>query len=98
MEVPFPLAASSRLMSFFTFQISMFFSASFAWASLISAVDGAVSARVVERFFVDRNLTLQYTVSRSIFSVLCGCDVGLWVQSEAIFRVFQRLRGTCTSA
>lgn len=29
MEVPFPLAASSRLISFLTFQISMFFSASF---------------------------------------------------------------------
>ena len=37
MEVPFPLAASKRLISFFTFQISMFFSASFAWASLILA-------------------------------------------------------------
>jgi hypothetical protein len=30
MEVPFPLAASRRLMSFLTFHISMFFSASLA--------------------------------------------------------------------
>ena len=30
MEVPFPRADSKRLISFFTFQISMFFSASFA--------------------------------------------------------------------
>jgi hypothetical protein len=33
------------LMSFFTFQISMFFSASFAWASLIFAVDDASRSR-----------------------------------------------------
>jgi hypothetical protein len=32
-DVPFPLAASRRLMSFLTFQISMFFSASFACGS-----------------------------------------------------------------
>lgn len=36
-EVPLPRAASRRLISFFTFQISMFFSASFAWASLMLA-------------------------------------------------------------
>jgi hypothetical protein len=36
MEVPFPRAASSRLMSFLIFHISMFFSASFAcWGVLI---------------------------------------------------------------
>jgi hypothetical protein len=35
MEVPFPRAASRRLINFFTFQISMFFSASLAAASLI---------------------------------------------------------------
>lgn len=35
MEVPFPLAASRRLISFFTFHISMFFSASLGWAALI---------------------------------------------------------------
>jgi hypothetical protein len=35
MLVPFPRAASSRLMSFFTFQISMFFSASLALGSLM---------------------------------------------------------------
>jgi hypothetical protein len=34
-DVPFPRAASKLLISFFTFQISMFFSASLAWASLI---------------------------------------------------------------
>jgi hypothetical protein len=31
MEVPLPRAASRRLISFLTFQISMFFSASFPW-------------------------------------------------------------------
>jgi len=35
MEVPFPLAASRRLINFFTFHISMFFSASFACGALI---------------------------------------------------------------
>jgi hypothetical protein len=45
MEVPFPRAASKRLMSFFTFQISMFFSASLAWASLILAVNDASRSR-----------------------------------------------------
>ena len=35
MDVPFPLACSSRLMSFFTFHISMFFSASLACGALI---------------------------------------------------------------
>ena len=38
MEVPFPLAASSRLISFLTFQISIFFSASLAWGALMVAV------------------------------------------------------------
>src|SRR5690242_19909960 len=33
MDVPFPRAASRRLMSFLTFQISMFFSASLGWGS-----------------------------------------------------------------
>ena len=51
MDVPFPRAASKRLISFFTFQISMFFSASFAWASLILAVDDASSCRYLEVFF-----------------------------------------------
>ena len=35
MEVPLPRACSKRLMSFFTFHISMFFSASLAWGALI---------------------------------------------------------------
>ena len=35
MEVPLPLAASRRLINFFTFHISMFFSASFACAALM---------------------------------------------------------------
>lgn len=35
MEVPFPRAASRRLISFLTFQISMFFSASFGGGALI---------------------------------------------------------------
>lgn len=35
MEVPLPLAASRRLMSFLTFQISMFFSASFGCGALM---------------------------------------------------------------
>lgn len=48
MEVPFPRAASKRLMSFFTFQISMFFSASLAWASLILAVDDASRSQVLK--------------------------------------------------
>ena len=34
MDVPFPRAASRRLISFLTFQISMFFSASLGWGSL----------------------------------------------------------------
>ena len=34
-DVPFPLACSSRLMSFFTFHISMFFSASLACGALM---------------------------------------------------------------
>jgi hypothetical protein len=33
MDVPFPRAASRRLISFLTFQISMFFSASLGWGS-----------------------------------------------------------------
>ena len=37
MEVPLPRACSRRLMSFFTFHISMFFSASLAcWALIVS--------------------------------------------------------------
>lgn len=39
MEVPLPRAASRRLISFFTFQISMFFSASFAWGALMMSGD-----------------------------------------------------------
>ena len=35
MEVPLPRACSKRLMSFFTFHISIFFSASLAWEALI---------------------------------------------------------------
>ena len=35
MDVPFPRACSSRLMSFFTFHISMFFSASLACGALM---------------------------------------------------------------
>jgi hypothetical protein len=69
MEVPFPLAASKRLINFFTFQISIFFSASFAWASLILAVFGdASSSGLLRGAFVDRVSTLQFTVSSS-------CDV-----------------------
>ena len=103
MEVPFPLAASSRLMSFFTFQISMFFSASFAWASLISAVDGAVSTRVLERFFVDRNLTLQYTVSRSFQCCAgvtwdCGCRARRYLGSFKGFEARALARRSLTSA
>ena len=37
MEVPLPRACSKRLMSFFTFHISMFFSASLAWGALIAS-------------------------------------------------------------
>jgi len=36
MDVPFPLAASRRFMSFLTFQISMFFSASLACGALMA--------------------------------------------------------------
>jgi len=39
MLVPLPLAASRRLISFLTFQISIFFSASFAWGALMVAVE-----------------------------------------------------------
>jgi hypothetical protein len=35
MDVPLPLAASRRLINFLTFQISMFFSASFGCGALI---------------------------------------------------------------
>lgn len=38
MDVPLPLAASRRLMSFLTFHISMFFSASLGCGALIFAV------------------------------------------------------------
>lgn len=37
-DVPFPLAASSRLINFFTFHISIFFSASFCCGALMMAV------------------------------------------------------------
>ena len=40
MEVPLPRACSKRLMSFFTFHISMFFSASLAWGALIVSESG----------------------------------------------------------
>jgi len=40
MDVPFPLAASRRLINFLIFHISMFFSASFAWAALMLGGDG----------------------------------------------------------
>jgi len=40
MDVPFPLAASKRLINFFTFHISMFFSASFACGALIVKIGG----------------------------------------------------------
>lgn len=39
-EVPLPRACSRRLMSFFTFQISMFFSASLACGALIVSEGG----------------------------------------------------------
>lgn len=39
MEVPLPRAASRRLISFFTFQISIFFSASFACGALMMSRD-----------------------------------------------------------
>ena len=44
-EVPFPRAASSRLINFFTFQISIFFSASLACGALIMSTNrlGTVS-------------------------------------------------------
>jgi hypothetical protein len=83
MEVPFPRAASKRLMSFFTFQISIFFSASLAWASLILTVDDASRSRF-SRGLHDRYLTLQGTESRSIFlGGFVTWDCGL--KSEAIF-------------
>jgi hypothetical protein len=40
MDVPFPLAASRRLINFFTFHISMFFSASLACGALIATAEG----------------------------------------------------------
>ena len=39
MEVPLPRACSRRLMSFFTFQISIFFSASLACGALMVSKD-----------------------------------------------------------
>ena len=47
MDVPFPRAASRRLISFFTFQISMFFSASFARAALMLGKLGVKKRRDV---------------------------------------------------
>ncbi len=41
MEVPLPRACSRRLISFFTFHISMFFSASLACGALIVSKGGA---------------------------------------------------------
>jgi hypothetical protein len=40
MDVPFPLAASRRLMSFLTFHISMFFSASVPLGALMAMFEG----------------------------------------------------------
>lgn len=47
-DVPLPRAASRRLISFLTFQISIFFSASFAWASLMLAAVDTSSAGCLE--------------------------------------------------
>lgn len=46
MEVPFPRAASRRLISFLTFQISMFFSASLGCSFCPGAMVAAVMSRV----------------------------------------------------
>ena len=40
MDVPFPLAASRRLMSFLTFHISIFFSASVPLGALMAMFEG----------------------------------------------------------
>lgn len=84
MDVPFPLAASKRLINFFTFQISMFFSASFAWASLILAVDDAASARYLER---SSGQKLDAAIHRVKINLVLGvvwiCDVVVWVKERA---------------
>jgi hypothetical protein len=69
MEVPFPRAASKRLMSFFTFQISMFFSASLAWASLILAVDDASRSRFLEGSSRQKLDAAGHSVKIDLFSV-----------------------------
>jgi hypothetical protein len=48
MDVPFPLAASRRLMSFLTFHISMFFSASVPFGALMAVLEGRSRALPME--------------------------------------------------
>jgi hypothetical protein len=43
-DVPFPLAASRRLMSFLTFHISIFFSASVPLGALMAMLEGRTRA------------------------------------------------------
>ena len=48
MEVPLPRACSKRLMSFFTFHISIFFSASLACGALIVSEGDGMVAQVAD--------------------------------------------------
>jgi hypothetical protein len=83
MEVPFPRAASRRLINFFTFQISMFFSASFAWASLILAVDDASSSRGLEGLGSIEPDSVVHSVKIDLFLMVGACVTWeLWVQDR----------------
>jgi hypothetical protein len=66
-EVPLPRAASKLLISFFTFQISIFFSASLAWASLILTEVDASSERGLKRFFDDNPDSAVFSVEKPFF-------------------------------
>jgi hypothetical protein len=63
MEVPFPLAASRRLISFLTFQISMFFSASVPLGALMVKVDRPLEGLAVEGSWSKFVCSMQMRVS-----------------------------------
>lgn len=52
-DVPFPLAASRRLMSFLTFHISIFFSASVPLGALMAMFEGRSRALPSEEGLLD---------------------------------------------
>lgn len=79
-DVPFPLAASRRLMSFLTFQISMFFSASFAAGSDMMSKRVLQPPEVGEGEFEIMCVTKSLMYSRSdaaTFRVVLVVDCGV---------------------